>query len=96
MTPAAAKQRAEWLKTFDEAAKVRRLAGTIWRTGTSVEEWLRKVRGGNKWCSACRAWHPIAYFYEDVKQPDALKGPCRAAILKKLEDKRRATERAIA
>lgn len=90
MTGAAKKKREEFVASFENPAKVRRLAGVVWRLKLTPEEWLAKVRAGLKWCRGCGEWHPIAKFYEDAAQPDGLNCLCRGSVLKRLEEKRRA------
>jgi hypothetical protein len=90
MTPAARAKREEFVRSFDNPAKVRRLAGVVWRLKLTPDEWLAKVRAGFKWCTACEEWHHISKFYEDAAQPDGLNCKCRESVLKRLEEKRRA------
>lgn len=32
------------------------------RIGVSVDEYERRIAAGEKWCSGCRAWHPVQMF----------------------------------
>ena len=94
MTPATRAKREEFVRSFEDPAKVRRLAGVVWRVGCTPDEWLAKVRAGLKWCHACGGWHRVEEFYADAKQPDGLGAKCRASTLKKLAAKRAEREKA--
>lgn len=49
------------------------------RTGLSVEEYLARTSAGGKWCTACKAWHPIDAFPRDRTRGDGRRARCLAS-----------------
>jgi hypothetical protein len=47
------------------------------RIGVAVDEYVSKRASGEKWCTACKAWHPIAAFRSDKSRADGLASSCR-------------------
>ncbi|HKQ07990.1 MAG TPA: hypothetical protein VJ464_22885 [Blastocatellia bacterium] len=50
----------------------------IGRLGMTAEEYRRHQEAGEKWCSGCKTWHPLAAFASYSAQPDGLQHHCRA------------------
>lgn len=46
------------------------------RVGVSTEEYAAKVAAGEKWCTACRAWHPLDAFPVDRSRGDGRRAGC--------------------
>ncbi len=49
------------------------------RVGVGVDEYRKRVDGGEKWCTGCKAWHPVADFPRDRTRADGRKARCLAA-----------------
>lgn len=49
------------------------------RVGLDPVEYARRVEAGEKWCTACKAWHPRAAFVVDRSRGDGLRARCLAA-----------------
>lgn len=47
--------------------------------GLSFEEYSAKLEAGEKWCSGCKAWHPIVHFKSDRSRTDGYATICSAA-----------------
>ena len=46
------------------------------RVGVSVDEYRARRSAGEKWCYACRAWHPTGAFVADRRRGDGRKAKC--------------------
>lgn len=46
------------------------------RLGVTVEEYVQRRLGGEKWCSKCRDWHVVAAFGVDRTRGDGLAPSC--------------------
>lgn len=46
------------------------------KAGVSLEEYQHQVASGNKWCGACRSWHPRDAFSADRSRSDGLAAYC--------------------
>lgn len=55
--------------------------------GISQDEYLRRVRAGEKWCCGCKAWHLTEAFGRDRHTFDGLTAECLAS--KRIRDKKR-------
>lgn len=49
------------------------------KTGLSFDDYLARVDAGEKWCTACDAWHSRASFVADRSRWDGLSARCAAA-----------------
>jgi hypothetical protein len=49
------------------------------QVGVSVAEYERHRASGEKWCSACKAWHPVSAFTRDRTRGDGLAARCLAS-----------------
>lgn len=56
-----------------------RLAQVAPRMGLTVEEYQRRVASGEKWCTRCKAWHPVTAFGADESRYDRLTANCLAS-----------------
>jgi len=54
---------------------VRRAAAA--RIGVTIEEYERRLAEGERWCSGCKAWHPLDAFTRDGSRGDGLARACR-------------------
>jgi hypothetical protein len=57
------------------AAGVRKQAAQ--RIGISLDEYERRLAAGERWCFACRAWHPRDAFHVDRSRSDGLARACK-------------------
>lgn len=48
------------------------------KVGCTVEEWLARRAGGERWCGKCRTWRPIDDMARDRNRPDGVSCNCRA------------------
>lgn len=48
-------------------------------TGLSVDDYLARREGGEKWCTRCKGWHEVGAFGSDKARPDGLAASCRAS-----------------
>jgi hypothetical protein len=65
------------------------------RLGLTAEEYRRHQSAGEKWCTGCKAWHPLASFGPYRFKPDGLQGNCRdwfAAYREKRRSRKRAAK----
>ena len=53
------------------------------RAGFPVDEYRRCIDAGDKWCYACRAWHPNDAFSKDRSRFDGLSSACRVCVSEK-------------
>lgn len=49
------------------------------RAGITLDEYRSRVAAGEKWCTACKTWHPRAEFGRDTTRRDGLTATCTAA-----------------
>lgn len=49
------------------------------RIGMSYRAYMKRRAGGERWCTACRVWHPTAAFPKDADRFDGTAAKCRAA-----------------
>lgn len=49
------------------------------RLGLTLTQYDEKIGNGEKWCTACKAWHPVGYFPRDRTRSDGRKAKCLAA-----------------
>jgi 5-methylcytosine-specific restriction endonuclease McrA len=49
------------------------------RVGVSVEEYIRRVATGEKWCTGCKEWHAVTRFRQDRSRGDGRAAQCGAA-----------------
>ena len=61
-------------QTTDGARKV-----AAKRAGVTLDEYLARSQRGDKWCYACRAWHPVSQFGIDASRFDGLTSICKTA-----------------
>lgn len=53
------------------------LAVAAGRVGLTVDEYEAHVDAGEKWCSRCKAWHPLDAFGRDASRGDGRAPSCR-------------------
>lgn len=51
------------------------------RVGMSLEEYQQRQAAGEKWCTACKDWRPIADFHKDASRGDGLKASCKWPLI---------------
>ena len=56
------------------------------RVGVTIEEYQARVNAGEKYCHACRGWHPRFEFPIDRSRGDGLSAVCRSARAKDHKD----------
>lgn len=49
------------------------------RVGLTESEYAARVEAGEKWCTACKAWHPRSAFVADRSRGDGLRARCLAS-----------------
>lgn len=49
------------------------------RVGLCVSEYIAHVEAGQKWCTACKAWHPVTDFPADRTRGDGRRARCLKA-----------------
>ncbi len=49
------------------------------RLGLSLAEYQARRDAGEKWCTGCKDWHPVAEFAHDSSRSDGLRAACRAS-----------------
>lgn len=49
------------------------------KIGISERHYRDLVAAGQKWCTACKKWHPVAEFASDRSRRDGLTASCREA-----------------
>lgn len=49
------------------------------RIGISVEEYVKRRTGGEKWCGRCKVWHHVSAFGKDSTRGDGLTASCLAS-----------------
>jgi hypothetical protein len=47
------------------------------RLGMSLADYDARTAAGEKWCTGCKAWHPVAEFTVDQTRGDGYKSTCR-------------------
>lgn len=47
------------------------------RIGVSVDEYESRTAAGEKWCTGCKAWHPVQMFGPNSTNRDGLQKTCR-------------------
>lgn len=47
------------------------------KIGVTAEEYLRRRDAGERWCWACREWHPLAAFGSNASTSDGMQKHCR-------------------
>ena len=47
------------------------------RLGITAEEYRARQAAGLKWCSRCKAWHPVEAFHRSDTWPDGLQRHCK-------------------
>lgn len=70
----------EWCDHIDLGATGRVLGSyktAARRTGSSVEEWMKRRSAGLLWCFRCRAWLPHAVFAVDKSRRGRRASCCR-------------------
>ncbi len=58
----------------------RRMKQGATKLGISFEEYRGHVDSGEKWCTACKAWHPRSDFKRDRTRTDGLQTRCLASF----------------
>lgn len=53
------------------------------RVGLTREQYVERLAAGDKWCTACKAWHPRAAFAPDASRGDGLAARCAASRRKR-------------
>ena len=48
------------------------------RVGLSLTEYTERTKHGEKWCTGCKAWHPVSAFVVDRSRGDGLRARCLA------------------
>jgi hypothetical protein len=46
------------------------------RRGMSEDEYRARLSAGEKWCVACKVWHPRVAFRMDLSRPSGLDARC--------------------
>lgn len=46
------------------------------RIGIELDEYVRRVHQGQKWCVNCKDWHPLTEFGRDASRTDGLASAC--------------------
>lgn len=49
------------------------------RVGLTLESYTARVAGGERWCTGCKQWHPVARFSADRSRGILLSAQCRFA-----------------
>lgn len=49
------------------------------RAGVSLDEFMRRVDSGEKWCCACKKWQKVGEFYSDASRYDGFASSCKKA-----------------
>lgn len=49
------------------------------KAGLSVEDYVKRRNAGEKWCMACKEWHPVSEFGKDSSRYDGLVPLCNEA-----------------
>lgn len=44
--------------------------------GVSYETYMLHITAGDKWCTGCKAWHPVIAFQKDLSRGDGLSAVC--------------------
>ncbi len=57
------------------------------RVGMTVDAYKARVDAGEKWCTACKAWHSIASFTSDAYRGDGLSAVCTNARAARSKDR---------
>ncbi len=47
------------------------------RLGLSLDDYLNRIKGGQKWCTRCREWHSVGDFISDPSRADGINPNCR-------------------
>jgi len=63
------------------------------RIGVSVDEYATRRGRGEKWCTACKAWHSVAAFGSDPTRGDGLAARCTASKRVKVRTPRKPQDR---
>jgi hypothetical protein len=59
------------------------------RLNITAEEYLRRQALGEKYCSGCKDWHPLAEFHNCRTMPDGLQAHCKNWRIAKRQARRR-------
>lgn len=52
------------------------------RIGISFDDYQKKLKSGEKWCTVCKSWHSRRQFNSDSSRGDGLKAYCRESARK--------------
>lgn len=76
--------------------RVRAAAAT--RIGVSLADYDRRRAAGEKWCTGCKRWQPVAEFGSDSSRADGLAKWCRQFTNQRYQEeaRQRAEERSDA
>ena len=55
------------------AGAAKRVAAAV---GLTLDEYLDKLKSGEKWCTGCKSWHHKGEFGPDKSRPDGLASTC--------------------
>lgn len=47
------------------------------RLGLTLEQYQERLTEGEKWCTGCKAWHPVEAFPKDRHRADGRRATCR-------------------
>lgn len=66
------------IETIDRKTRiqVRMIRAAATKIGISAREYAEHVVAREKWCSGCRAWHPLSVFSTDRSRGDGLRATC--------------------
>lgn len=62
------------------------------RVGLTLAEYQQRVTAGTKYCTGCRAWHPVDKFGRDSSRSDGRSASCKNARAQRYEPTVRAVQ----